>query len=101
MSTDAVHAVLIPVREFLQAGQSTNDKWETWLQRPCDWRPLSGRLCCNDGFESASAEARSESSEWLEIIVDRKLGKNNAGRLADSGDQVIKKHQGVILIFRS
>jgi hypothetical protein len=35
-------------------------------------------------FESASIEAGSEGSGWLEIFVHGKLGKNNAGRLADA-----------------
>jgi hypothetical protein len=84
MSADAAHAVRIPVRGFLQAGQSRSYKWETWLPSPWDWRPLRGGLGGNEEFESASIEVRSESSEWLEIIVDGKLGKNNAGRLADA-----------------
>jgi hypothetical protein len=51
---------------------------------PYNWRPLRGRLCGNEEFESASTEARSESSGWVEIIVEGKLGKNNSGRLADA-----------------
>jgi hypothetical protein len=78
------HAIRIPVRVLLQAGQSTKFKWETWLPQPSHWRPLCSGLCGNEEFESASTEARSVSSGWLEIIVDGKLGRNNAGRLADA-----------------
>jgi hypothetical protein len=35
-------------------------------------------------FESTSIEAGSEGSGWFEIFVHWKLGKNNAGRLADA-----------------
>jgi hypothetical protein len=85
MSADAVQSVRIPVRVFLQAGDTTNNKWETWwLPQPSHWLPLGGGLCGNEEFESASTEARSVSLGWLEIIVDGKLGRKNAGRLADA-----------------
>jgi hypothetical protein len=74
MNADPVHAVLIPVRGFLQAGQLTHVKWEKWLQHPFYWRPLRGGLCGNEEFESASTEARSVSSGWLEIFVHGNLG---------------------------
>jgi hypothetical protein len=69
MSADAAHAIKILVRIFLQAGDTTNNKWETWLQQPSHWRPLRSGLCGNEEFESASTEARSVSSGWLEIIT--------------------------------
>ena len=84
MSADDASAIRIPVRGFLQAGQSKSSKWETWLPTTWDWRPLRGGLCGNEEFESASTEAESEGSGWLEIFVHGKLGKNNAGRLADT-----------------
>jgi hypothetical protein len=81
-------AIRIPVRGFLQAPLSRCYKWETWLPKTSapswDWNPLRGGLCGNEEFEGASTEARSEGSGWLEIIVQGKLGKNNAGRLADA-----------------
>jgi hypothetical protein len=81
-------AIRIPIRGFLQAPSSRCYKWETWLPKSSapswDWNPLRGGLCGNEEFESASTEARSEGSGWLEIIVQGKLGKNNAGRLADA-----------------
>jgi hypothetical protein len=67
MSADPAHAVRIPVRGFLQAGQSTHVKWEKWLQHPFYWRPLRGGLCGNEEFESASTEVRSVSN--YEFIV--------------------------------
>jgi hypothetical protein len=88
MSADAAHAVRVPVRGFLQARQSKSCKWKTWLPKTSapswDWNPLRGGLCGNEEFESTSTEARSEGSGWLEIIMEGKLGKNNAGRLADA-----------------
>jgi hypothetical protein len=91
MSADAAHAVRVPVRGFLQASQSKSCKWETWLPKfsapSWDWNPLRGGLCCNEEFKKASTEARSEGSGWLEIIMEGKLGKNNAGRLADSDEK--------------
>jgi hypothetical protein len=84
MSADYARAIRILVRGFLQAGQSKSSKWETWLPTTWDCRPLLGRLCGNEEFESSSTEAGSEGSGWLEIFVHGKLGKNNAGRLADT-----------------
>jgi hypothetical protein len=49
-----------------------------------DWNPLCCGLCSNEEFESASIEARSEGSGWLEIIVQGKLGTNKAGKLAEA-----------------
>jgi hypothetical protein len=83
MSAYAANAVLIPVRVFIQAGSSTENKWETWLP-PSNRRPLRGGLCGNEEFESASTEARSVSSGWLEIIADGKLCRNNTCRRADA-----------------
>jgi hypothetical protein len=83
MSADNASAIRIPLRGLLQAGQSKSFKWETWLPT-WDWCPLRGGLCGNEEFESASTEAGSEGSGWLEIFVHGKLGKNNAGRLADA-----------------
>jgi hypothetical protein len=81
-------AIRIPVRGFLQAPLSRCYKWETWLPKTSapswDWNPLRGGLCGHEEFESASTEAKSEGSGWIEIIVEGKLGKNNAGRLADA-----------------
>jgi len=81
-------AIRIPIRGFLQAPFSRCYKWETWLPKSSapswDWNPLRGGLCGNEEFESASTEAKSEGSGWIEIIVEGKLGKNNAGRLADA-----------------
>ena len=74
----------VSVRGFLQAGASTSHKWESWLPDPWQWCPLRGGLCGNEEFESASIEVKTESSKWLEIIVDGKLGRNNTGRLADA-----------------
>jgi hypothetical protein len=47
-------------------------------------KPVARRIMCNEEFDSASIQARSEGSGWLEIIMEGKLGKNNAGRLADA-----------------
>ena len=81
-------AIRIPVRGFLQAPFSRCYKWETWLPKfsapSWDWNPLLVGLCCYEEFKRASTEARSEGSGWLEIIMEGKLGKNNAGRLADA-----------------
>jgi hypothetical protein len=85
MSADAAHAVRVPVRGFLQASQSQVGK------RGCRklLHLLGTGTCCAADYAatknlSASTEARSESSGWLEIIMEGKLGKNNAGRLADA-----------------
>jgi hypothetical protein len=37
----------------------------------------------NEEFESASIEVKTASSGWVELIVDGKLGKNNAVKTAD------------------
>ena len=36
----------------------------------------------NKEFEEAAIEARSESSKWVEVLVEGKLGRNNALKLA-------------------
>lgn len=85
LTADPAHERRVLIRGFLQASESKSYKWETWLPYPCwIWRPLRGGLGGNEDFESASIEVKTESSKWLEIIVDGKLGKNNAGRLADA-----------------
>ena len=38
----------------------------------------------NKGFEEAVIKARSESSKWVEVLVEGKLGINNALKLADA-----------------
>jgi hypothetical protein len=80
----AIRIPVGPVRGFLQAPFWY--KWETWLPKTSapswDWNPLRGGLCCNEEFESTSTEARSKGSGWLEIIVQGKLGNDNAGKLA-------------------
>jgi len=82
MSADDANGVRIGVRGFLQSKLSKSYKWETWLPHPWEWRPLRGGLGGNEEFESASTEVKTESSGWVEIIVDGKLGKNNALRTA-------------------
>ena len=47
-------------------------------------RCVADYAATSEEFEGASTEARSEGSGWLEIIMEGKLGKNNAGRLADA-----------------
>ena len=69
---------------ILQAGDSRSSKWEAWLPHLSHWRPLRGGLGGNEEFESASIEVNTESSKWLQIIVNRKLGKNKAGKQADA-----------------
>jgi hypothetical protein len=46
MSTDDSSVILIPVRGFLPANQSTNNKWETWLLT-WDRRPLGSGVYSN------------------------------------------------------
>ena len=73
---------VVPVRGFLQTTQSKIRKWEMWLPRPWDVRPMRGGLGGNKAFEEAAIEARSESSKWVEVLVEGKLGRNNALKLA-------------------
>jgi hypothetical protein len=99
MSADKAIAIPIPVdtvRGFFQAGQSTNTKWKTWLPTQDSGARCTAdyaatkiwqRIMRQQRFESTSSERRSDSergpegSGCLEILY-RKLGKNNAGRLA-------------------
>jgi hypothetical protein len=90
-------AIQIPVQGFLQAAPfSRCYKWETWLPKTSapswDWNPFNGGLCGTEEFESASTEARSEGSGWLEIIVQGKLGKNNGGKLAEAKQACAAHH---------
>ena len=80
---DAQEAV-VPVRGFLQTTQSKIRKWEMWLPRPWDVRPMRGGLGGNKEFEEAAMEARSEGSKWVEVLVEGTIGRNNALRLADA-----------------
>ena len=53
-----------------------------WLPSPWDVRPMRGGLCGNKEFEEAAIEVRSESSKWVKVLVEGKLGRNNALKLA-------------------
>ena len=82
MAADDAQEALIPVRGFLQTTYSKIRKWEMWLPSPWDVHPMRGGLGGNKEFEEAAIEARSESSKWVEVLVEGKLGKNNALKLA-------------------
>ena len=82
MAADDAQEALIPLRGFLQTTYSKIRKWEMWLPSPWDVRPMRGGLGGNKEFEEAAIEARSESSKWVEVLVEGKLGKNNALKLA-------------------
>ena len=43
---------------------------------------MLGGLGGNKEFKEAALEARSESSKWIEVLVEGKLGRNNALKLA-------------------
>ena len=59
-------------------------KWEAWLPSPWEWRPMRGGLGCNKEFDGAEIEARSAGSQWVSLLVEGTLGRNNALRLADA-----------------
>ena len=75
---------VVPVRGFLQTTQSKIRKWEMWLPRPWDVRPMRGGLGGNKEIEEAAIEARSESSKRVEVLVEGKLGRNYALKLASA-----------------
>ena len=51
MQTDDAHEAEVPVRGFLQTTNSRMSKWEAWLHRPWEWRPMRGGLGGNKEFE--------------------------------------------------
>ena len=59
---------------------------------------MRGGLGGNKEFEEAAMEARSEGSKWVEVLVEGKLGRNNALRLADA-KQVSELRVSVICYF--
>ena len=71
----------VPVRGFLQNTKSRMSKWEAWLPSPWAWRPMRGGFGGNKEFE---IEARSAGSQWLSLLVEGTLGRNNALRLANA-----------------
>ena len=80
-ANDAQEAI-VPVRGFLQSTYSKIRKWEMWLSSPWDVCPMQGGLGGNKEFEEAAIEAWSESSKRVEVLVEGKLGRNNALKLA-------------------
>ena len=84
MQTDDAKEAEVPVRGFLQTTKSRMSKWEAWLPSPCEWRPMRGGLGGNKDFEGAEIEARSADSQWVSLLVEGTIGRNNALRLADA-----------------
>ena len=84
MQTDDAKEAEVPVRGFLQTSTSGMSKWEAWLPRPWEWRPMRGGLGGNKEFECAEIEARSAGSQWVSLLIEGTLGRNNALRLADA-----------------
>ena len=70
-------------------------KWEAWLPSPCEWRPMRGGLGGNKDFEGAEIEARSADSQWVSLLVEGTIGRNNALRLADASCKRTKLKQTV------
>ena len=54
-----------------------------WLPSPWDVRPVQGGLGGNKEFEQAVIEAQSESSKGVKLLVEGKLGRNNALKLTE------------------
>ena len=81
----------VPVRGFLQTAPSRMSKWEAWLPSPCEWRPMRGGLGGNKEFEGAEIEARSAGSQWVSLLVEGTLGRNNDLRLATQSRRVPRK----------
>ena len=63
MQTDDAKEDEVPDRGFVQTTISRMSKWEAWLPRPWDWRPMRGGLGCNKEFQGAEIEARSAGSQ--------------------------------------
>ena len=59
---------------------------------------MPGGLGGNKEFKEAAMEVRSEGSKWVEVLVEGKLGRNNALRLADA-KQVSALRVSVICYF--
>ena len=84
MDADDAKDAEIPVRGFLQSTKSRMSKWEECLPSPWEWHTLRGGLGGNKEFEAAEIEARNDSSPWITLFVEGKLGKNNSLRMADA-----------------
>ena len=76
--------VQIPVLGFLQTTGSRVSKWEAKLPSPWEWRPMRGGLGGKKELEGAEIEGRSAGSQWVSLLVEGTLGRNNALRLADA-----------------
>ena len=83
-----VDRVRVPCRGFLQGKDSKSYKWESWLSVHSDsgwlWRPLRGGLGGNKEFEDAENEVKTETSGWIQLLVQGQLGRNNAHKLSDA-----------------
>ena len=55
-----------------------------WALSPWDVRPTRGGQGGNKDFEEAAIEALSKSSKRVEVLVEGKLGRSNANKLADA-----------------
>ena len=84
MDADDAKDAEIPVRGFLQSKKTRMSKWEECLPSPWEWHPLRGGLGGNKEFEAAEIEAKNDSSPWITLFVEGKLGKNNSLRMADA-----------------
>ena len=73
MQTDDAKEAEVPVRAFLQTSTSRMSKWEAWLPRPWEWRPMRGGLGGYKEFEGAEIEARSAGSQWVSLFVEGTL----------------------------
>ena len=51
---------------------------------PWEWRPMRGGLGGNKEFEIAEIEALSVGSQWVSLLGEGTLGRNNALRLDDA-----------------
>ena len=49
---------------------------------------MRGRLGGNNEFEGAEIAERSAGSQWVSLLVEGTLGRNNALRLADAKQAV-------------
>jgi hypothetical protein len=77
---------------MLQVGNVAAENFCTFLGLEPVARRIMQHCSGNEEFESTSTEARSEGLGWLEIIVQGKLGKNNAGKLAEAKQACAAHH---------
>jgi len=80
---------IIPIRGFISGARCELSTLNTWIPS-FSFKPISGGLFGDPQFQAAVADAKNESSSWIEIFAKGELKRSNRARIAkkDESDEV-------------